>query len=238
MASPDEPQESGRPHVFKDLVAALLQHRWRWLTVSAVLGLAALVTVFSLGQSTSNLAHGGRTQAGTGASTGSAASAGRATATARHGSTDTPEKVVASLHAPPKLAAALTRWEAGPGGSAMASVTNAVGSATQDAGARLYDPMKLACLKLGAAVTTAKAAPPIPDAAMRKWYSLALAKLTTAAADCRAGISVYPYGDEDVKTYENPTLLRKSVSGLAAGAKDLYQATVEANVIYRRAKNK
>jgi hypothetical protein len=235
MTSPDEPQENNQPQVSKYWVAALLWRRWRWLTVSAALGLAALVTVYSFGHSPRT-----RAEAGIGAaiSTGPAASASRGAAAARHGSTDTPEEVVASLHVPPKLAAALTKWEAGPGGSAMAKVTNALGSATQDAGARLYDPMRLACLSLGAAVTTAKAAPPIPDAAMQKWYSLALAKLTAAAADCRTAISVYPYGDEDVKTYENPTLLRQSVSDFATGARDLYQATVDANAIYLQAKRK
>ena len=60
---------------------------------------------------------------------------------------------------------------------------------------------------------------------MQRSYGLALAELAAAAGDCKAGISVYPYGDEDVKTYEKPTLLHQSMSEFLTGARELYQAT-------------
>jgi hypothetical protein len=96
--------------------------------------------------------------------------------------------------------------------------------------------MRIACVSLGSAVAAAKADPPIPDIALERWYGLALKTLTAAAADCRTAISVRPYGDEDVKVYENPALLRQSMSEFASGAKDLYHATIDMNAVRHHGK--
>ena len=222
---------------------ARLGRSWRWLTVSAAFAICVAFTAFFLsrGTSTRNEA-GAAASASPAAPASSAASAnsataaspavsGRRAASAHHGSTDTPEVIVATKHVPAALATALRNWDAGPGGSALLNVSDALGGATQAAGVRLYEPMRVACLSLASAVARAKAAPPIPDASMQRQYGLALATLAAAAVDCRTAISVHSNGDDDVKTHENPILLRQSVADLAAGAKDLYLATIDINAV-------
>jgi hypothetical protein len=53
-------------------------------------------------------------------------------------------------------------------------------------GGRQYPEMRTACIKLTSAVSTATAAPSIPDTAMQQAYLKALAALKTGAADCLA----------------------------------------------------
>lgn len=83
-------------------------------------------------------------------------------------------------------------------------------------------------------MTAAKVGPPIPNAVMQASYSRVLAKLATAAVDCRAGISQYPTEDEGLQTRENPAMIHQAESELAAGAKGLYQATVDINSVHSR----
>ena len=229
MTSSRKPQERSRPRASAHRALAPPWHRWQWLAaVAAVALVVSVVGVYLASGHTGTAA--GSPKAATSAS--SSTSSIHHAAIIHHAPIVSPELVFARIHVPLTLAAELAKWGAGPGGSALAEVSDDLGNATQDAGIQLYDPMKTACQSLAAAVTAAKAAPPIPDAIMQRSYDLALARLATAATDCRAGISVYPYGDEDVKTYENPTLLHQSVSGLVAGAKDLYRATVDINAIH------
>jgi hypothetical protein len=253
MTRTAEPKERTRPRVSAHRAPAPLWRRWqqglRWpgwhgwpswdrrkkLGALAAAGLAAvalvvvLVVAFIAPQRTGSAAGGAL-----GASSGNSEPI-----TVHHRALRvTPEEAVASIKVPPHLAAALKRWDAGPGGAALAEVSKDLGSATQDAGVRLYNPMKQACVSLAGAITAAKAAPPIPGAAMQKSYGLALTKLSVGAADCRAGISVYPYGDEDVKTYENPARLHRSLSELAAGARDLYLATVDLEAVQEHSARK
>ena len=232
MTSSHEPQGGARERAANWASVASsrwewLAHRgsWRWLAPCAAVALAVVVTVYIAGS------HDNPRSRGAASASASPAESVRNHAVVAHRSSSsrTPEAAVAAMHMPRNLATALTRWDAGFGGSALAKVSNDLGNATQDAGIQLYSPMRLACSSLAAAVTAAKDGPPIPDTAMQKSYGLALNRLSAGATDCRAAISVYPYGDEDVKTYENPTLLHQSVSELAAGAKDLYQATVNIN---------
>jgi hypothetical protein len=203
---------------------------WQWVAVCAAVTIVALATLYVTGN--------GHAVPGTGAPSALASPTPPVTNHVapphRSSSSNTPEAALAAVRLPRHLATALTKWNAGPGGSAFADVSNDLGSAMQDAGIRLYDPMRLACVSLAAAVAAAKAAPPIPDASMQGSYDRALVLLATGAADCKAGISVYPYGDEDVKTYENPALLHLSVSAFAAGARDFYQATVDIHVVHAR----
>jgi len=138
------------------------------------------------------------------------------------------------MRVPRTLAATLRNWDAGRRGAALAAVSADVGNASQAAGLKLYAPMRLACVSLGTAVTDAKAEPPIPDAGMQQLYARALATLASAAADCRAGISAHPYGDEDIQTHENSAALGRSASELAAGTRELYLATVKISAVTRR----
>jgi hypothetical protein len=116
-------------------------------------------------------------------------------------------------------------WKAGRGGVGLTAVFSQAGDVSQAAGLREYVEMKQACSKLGASVSQAQAGPPIPDAAMQAKYSKALSELGNAAADCQAGISEQPDGDEYIATTENQTDLSVSATDLAAGSTDLYQAT-------------
>ena len=120
------------------------------------------------------------------------------------------------MHVPAQLAVALRKWNAGTGGAALDKVSDELSSAAQSGGIKLFSPMKLACSSLAAAVVAAKASPLIPDAVTQKWYAAALAQLASAAAVCQSAISVQGAG-ENVQTEENPALLHRSESELAAG---------------------
>jgi hypothetical protein len=238
MTSPDEPQglqKDSRPLVTSQSPAPFWRH-WQWLTVPAVLVLAA-VTVASISGSNKGPSVGTGLRPAAEASSAAAASVAashRRAAASGRALAVTPERVVASIHVPRTQAAALKRWDAGRGGGALATASTELGSATQAAGLKLFAPMRVACLSLGTAVTNAEADPPIPNAAMQKLYARALGTLATAAADCRTGISAHPYGDEDIQTHENLKVLHRSVSEFATGAKELYMATVKINILSRR----
>jgi hypothetical protein len=131
------------------------------------------------------------------------------------------------LQWPPQLKHQILRWKAGPGGKALAMVANHMGSAMQAAGLELYAPMRMTCVELGSDVGTAQAGPPIPDAAMQRLYANALARLSTAAADCRSAISAHPQGDESISIHVNKALLSQSRLEFAATSKELYRATAQ-----------
>lgn len=116
-------------------------------------------------------------------------------------------------------------WKAGPGGKALGGVTSQAGAVAQASGQKQYVEMRQACSALAASVASAQAAPAIPAAAMQAKYQQALSELATAAAQCQAGIAEQPDGDEYVATTQNPADLKASAAALAAGSKDLYQAT-------------
>ncbi len=97
-----------------------------------------------------------------------------------------------------------------------------------------YVQMKAACVRLASDVKTAQAGPAIPAAAMQTLYAGALTELATGAANCQAAISQQTDGDEYIITHENSTLLNQSVSALAAGAKDLFRATAQVEVVSRQ----
>ena len=93
--------------------------------------------------------------------------------------------------------------------------------------------MRTACVQTGRTVAAARAGPPIPDAAMQAHYRTALATLTRAAADCRAGISVRPDGDETLKTTVHPRVLNASRAEFGTGAGQLYLATAKISALGR-----
>jgi hypothetical protein len=129
------------------------------------------------------------------------------------------------LRYPSGLRDQVKRWKAGPGGVALSAVTQQVGVAAQSAGLGLYPQMRRTCVSLDASIQAARAAPPIPDAAMQKLYEKALAELSGAAADCQQAISEKQEGVEDIAIHENKTLLNRSRSEFAVGLKELYDAT-------------
>lgn len=156
---------------------------------------------------------------------GKAAASGTAAAQPRPVSTKpippTPEQLAASTHVPAKLAAALKTWNSGPGGGALAEITNEVGAALQSGGLKAYVQMKAACGSLESSVNAAGTRPPIPDATMQSKYSAALTVLAKAASDCRSAISLQPSGDEYVRSSANPAVLHLAQSELNSGIKSL-----------------
>jgi hypothetical protein len=128
------------------------------------------------------------------------------------------------LRWPPRLNRQIRRWEAGPGGKALAAVEEQMGTAMQSASLRLYPSMKLSCAGLASQISTAQAGPPIPDAAMQRQYARALSRLSRAAADCRSAISVDQTGDESEQTHVNGPLLKRSRLEFAEASATLYRA--------------
>jgi hypothetical protein len=73
-----------------------------------------------------------------------------------------------------------------------------------------------ACAKLAAAVASAQAGPPVPDAAAQASFTSALAEYAKSAADCQAGASSH-----DV------ALINKAAAATSAGTTDLQRFTAE-----------
>ena len=170
--------------------------------------------------------------AGTTAPSGPAATAGT-TGTTAPGGPAAPSRAASRPAFSPRLARALTGWNAGRGGTALAAVTTAVGDATQAAGLRFYAEMRQACGQVATAVAAARPSAPIPDPALQHRYASALAKFAKAATNCRAGVSVHTHGDEDVETHENQRMLRRSMSEFVAGGTELYRATASIEALAR-----
>ena len=123
-------------------------------------------------------------------------------------------------------------WWKGPGGAALSTVETQMGSAMQDAGLKMYSPMRLACVSLASGIDTAQTGPPIPYDLMQRLYARTLTGLSRAAADCRAAISLHPHG-EDVDIDLNKGLLNQSRAEFAAMSKRLYMATAEIQALGR-----
>jgi len=131
-----------------------------------------------------------------------------------------------ALRYPKQLRHQVLRWEAGPGGKALAAVTAQMGYAMQAAGTKLYPAMRLSCAQLAAEIQAARATPPIPDAAMQLTYGRALAGLSRAVAECQRALTVTGKG-EDTDTDVDNTLLSLTRAEFAAGSKLLYRATAD-----------
>ncbi|MGH3399788.1 MAG: hypothetical protein ACRDPO_34405 [Streptosporangiaceae bacterium] len=72
------------------------------------------------------------------------------------------------------------------------------------------------CAKLAAAVTSAQAGSPVPDAAAQASFSSALSEFATGAADCRTGASSH-----------DSALLTKSAAAIGAGTTDIRRFDAE-----------
>ena len=239
MTSPDGPQEPQEPQPDGQPQEAIrpagpLRRHWLWIALAAAVAVA--------GYAAANVDGGGnaRPAAGVNASAPAGPGATGSTGGPPRGAIPNPdatEPVPAAIPSPAgaatststhlsrKKAASLARWKAGRGGAAFSLLSAQMGDAMQSGGLRLYPTMRVACTKVSTAVTAARAGPPIPDAAMQRRYIRALAALARAAADCRAGISVHPYGDEDTRIGVHPRALRRSRAEFATGARDLFLAT-------------
>jgi hypothetical protein len=132
-----------------------------------------------------------------------------------------------ALTIPPGLRRQIKHWKAGPGGAALAAVTEQLGSVTLSAGAKLYATTERACASLASSIEPAQAGPPIPDATMQHLYGKALKELSRTAADCQHAISVAPEGAENIQVHVDKALLQQALTEFAAESQKLYQATAE-----------
>lgn len=225
-----QPQGDSQPQAAHHAPGLLRRHGW-WIALSAAIALAGLAAVYIPSGGNTFLASQGAhltAPASSASPAGPRAPNPDATKAVPAGiPTSAAVGVAAPRPLPRKLTAVLARWDAGSGGAKLAALSGQLGDTTQASGLKLYATMRLACLKFGAAVTAARSAPAIPDAAMQRWYARALTTFAKAVADCRAGLSAHPYGDEDIQIREHPKVLDRSVSELAAGAKELYLATAK-----------
>jgi hypothetical protein len=232
--APDEPQEPQEEGQSQEAIRPTgpLRRYWRWIALAAAIALVGYAAVNLPGRSNAFPAAGVNVSASAGAGATGATGGPSGGAVPNPDATESvptaipgPAGVATSAHLPRKLASSLARWKAGGGGAALSVLSAQMGNAMQAGGLRLYPTMRLACTKVGNAVTAARASPPIPDAAMQRWYTTALTALARAAADCRTGISVHPYGDENTRTRERPRILSQSRAEFATGARDLFLAT-------------
>jgi len=209
--------------------------RWPWIAASVMVLAGVTASVVYL--TTTGNSHSDALGTGTTASAGATGlnPASPATSVPAQGGTTTakPKSAAAlglaagALNLPEKSKAQAAKWYAGRGGAALAVVSEQVGSVTQAGSLRQYATMKTSCSTLAADVRTAQSAPPIPHAAMQALYAKALTNLAAGAADCTKAISKRPEGDEQVRTNQDPALLRQSTAELQAGAKNLFRATAE-----------
>ena len=139
-----------------------------------------------------------------------------------------------ALSLPTRMQNPAFTWQSSRGGKDLAAVSTQFGDTLQMAGIRQYSEMEHTCIRLAGSVATAEAGPQIPDAAMQTLYATALAELAKGAGDCRAAISSKPNGDESVDTHVDATLLHLSISELAAGARDIFRATAEIEIVSRQ----
>jgi hypothetical protein len=195
-----------------------------------VAGVAIAVFSSPGGRQEGRVASAGSTQAATAPAAQPAppVASSRATSAARSASDGAAKS---ALHWPSGRTRQILRWDAGPGGKTLAAVGEQMGTAMQSAGLKMYAPMKLACAQLASEVSTAQAGPPIPDSAMQRLYTKALAGLSRAAADCHNAISIRVDG-EDVSTHVNRTLLNRSRVVFAAASTKLYRATGEIEALH------
>jgi hypothetical protein len=177
---------------------------------------------------------GGNGSGGSGAGApGSATAHGGANAGNTNGSKLPAPSVTLSAHGGPNVpkpiypgnAAAAKAWYSGSGGKALAKVNNQAGSALMAHGASQYKEMRAACDTLTGAVSTANAAPPIPDTAMQRMYAKALTAFNTGATNCLTAISQHQEGVEDTVTHVNSAEMKTVVTELNTGMTDLYVAT-------------
>ncbi len=200
--------------------------RWIWLSVIALLGLSAALIYAGAG--------GTHQAASSGSSAGSGAAAGapgstRGTAVSAAGLA----AKAGALNLPKDMQRQAVSWHSGPGGTRLAAVSNWLGTALQAGGVRQYSSMRHACTQLAGSVATAKAGPPIPDAAMQDVYAEALSQLASGAAACQSAISLRS-DSESVEVHLDTSLLRQSISELSAGATGVFRSTAEIEIISRQ----
>jgi len=199
--SPDLPPEprSGPGHSARRAVRSK-RHRVRNTILIATGGLVILFVIAGM--------IGAHSRSKPPASANPAAATARASASPRASSTTTTmsDRVIA--------------WVAGPGGTALDGLMSALSPVQPAAQSENISPTGSACSQLARAVTTAEAAPPIPDPAAQKWYARALVQYEQAAAYCQAGVSSM-----------NTASIEKATAAIDAGNTDIAHTMAAVNAL-------
>jgi hypothetical protein len=206
------------------------------LAVIAFVGLSAVLIGVLIGIGTDQTKLSGGSGGAPGPTTGGgiAATNARTSTTQAKGNVISAAKVAengGALSLPSSMKRPAVNWEAGHGGKDLAAVSRWFGDALQAGGIRQYWTMRHACAQLTGSAATAEAGPKIPEPVMQTLYARALAELARGAEDCLAAITFKPHGDESVETHVDATLLHLSISELAAGARDIFRATAEIEIV-------
>ncbi len=128
----------------------------------------------------------------------------------------TPSTAPAAVASPPPGASATTAekldaWFVDGGHATLTRLTTAIVAVGHaDAAGKTYAALGRACAREAAAVSSAQAGPPVPDAPAQASFADALAEYAKSAADCQAGASAH-----------SVALLNKAAAATRAGTADV-----------------
>jgi hypothetical protein len=149
--------------------------------------------------------------------------AGCGSAAPGHATTPAPVARPTTASPPADTASQVHAWFEGPGGQAFSAVVTRLEKFGASGRAGRIAAARRDCARLGRAVTTAQAAPPVPDAASQRFWALALTHLESAAADCQAGA-----GSGDA------SMVNEADAAIVIAGNDLAQMTVRLDAIRRQ----
>jgi hypothetical protein len=156
--------------------------------------------------------------------------------------TATPSTAPAAIASPPPGPTATTSqqldaWLVDGGHAELTRLTDAIVAVGHaDTPGKTYAALGRACTREAAAVSSAQAGPPVPDAAAQTSFASALAEYATSAADCQAGASAHSVallneaatatraGTADVLRFDNQTKDAQTRQAEAAAARRCKQA--------------
>jgi hypothetical protein len=172
---------------------------------------------------------------------GSSATPSPSTATSA-AATATPSTAPAAIASPPPGPSATTSeqldaWFVDGGHAELTRLTDAIVAVGHaDTPGKTYAALGRACTREAAAVSSARAGPPVPDAPAQTSFASALAEYATSAADCQAGASAHSVallneaatatraGTADVLRFDNQTKDAQARQAEAAAARRCKQA--------------
>ena len=201
--------------------------------VLALVGVAViLVVVWPAGKGASS-STGTGTGAGTGSSGDPASTASAAAVRAQPPTHAAAEEANLGNAVKPARSLRVAAWNGGHGGTAWRAVSAQLGTVLMMDAEKQVPQLRQACQALATTVTTALAAPPIPDRTMELWYKRALTEIGAGAVDCHASITSKLHGDEVLVVHQDASLINRAMSELSTGSKELYKATAYVKAVGR-----
>lgn len=191
----------------------------------ALVGVGVILAVLLPGGKSTGTTTGNAAGTGTGSSSQPGTTTSGVAAAAQPPTRAAAEEANAGNAVKPTNSLRVAVWNGGRGGSAWRAVSAQLGTVLMTHAEKQVAQLRQACQVLQAKVTTAQAAPPIPDKAMEQLYKRALTQISTGAGNCRASITSDLHGDEDLVVHQNTALMNRAMSELSTGSNELYKAT-------------